>query len=246
MSLRLLTAVFATFVVVAACTAGPSVPNPASPSNPAGPSASPSPSAPHRSGPPASPAPASPTAPPSANPTPTPSTGTPTPTPTRTPTESPLSVEEAYLLAGVRVDLHDCVPVRSGLPLASFGGIECSANDPAVARVGFYSFDGDVDMVNAYFARMDAEGVERDSGSCDDGQGEHAYMPGDDGVQHRHGCFVNDEGFANYRATLPIHHVYIGVLGRTADTGALEVFAWRGNLDVPGSPTLWAEPVGGY
>jgi hypothetical protein len=57
---------------------------------------------------------------------------------------------------------------------------------------------------------------------------------------------VNEAGYANYRATLPLHHVYIGVLGRTADTWALDQFAWRGSRDTPGNPTLWAEPEGGY
>jgi hypothetical protein len=37
--------------------------------------------------------------------------------------------------------------------------------------------------------------------------------------------------------------VYIGVLGRTADMRALVDFAWRGNQDTPGGPTLWSEPT---
>ena len=36
--------------------------------------------------------------------------------------------------------------------------------------------------------------------------------------------------------------MYIGILGRSGDTRALDAFAWRFNQDVPGSPTLWGEP----
>ena len=60
----------------------------------------------------------------------------------------------------------------------------------------------------------------------------------------RHGCFVNEEGYANYRATISGSDVYIGILGRTKDMRALEDFAWLGNEDVPGRPTLWSEPAG--
>jgi hypothetical protein len=60
-------------------------------------------------------------------------------------------------------------------------------------------------------------------------------------VPNRAGCFVNDAGFANYRATLPAR-VYIGILGRSADMAALEDWAWIGSQDTPGSPTLWIEP----
>jgi hypothetical protein len=37
--------------------------------------------------------------------------------------------------------------------------------------------------------------------------------------------------------------MYVGVLGRTNDMAALRDFAWRGNEDVPGIPTLWHEPA---
>ena len=37
--------------------------------------------------------------------------------------------------------------------------------------------------------------------------------------------------------------LYITVLGRTADMRSLVDFAWRGNDDVPGHPTLWRDPA---
>jgi hypothetical protein len=102
-------------------------------------------------------------------------------------------------------------------------------------------FASDEDLLDAYFARMDAEGIELDSGACSDGEGEAPYIPGEEEIAYRHACFVNDEGYANYRATVP-GRVYVGLLGRTADARVLEDFAWRGNQDVPGFPTLWAGP----
>ena len=198
-----------------------------------------------------SPAPASPSVPPIASPQPTPGpieSPLPTPEPVATPrpTASPvpvkLTVEEQYLLDGIRRGAIDCLPVRDELPTGAVGGIECGSDDPAVAKVGFYLFDGDADMLDAYFARMQAEGVETESGGCDDREGEAAYIPDEGLAPDRNGCFVNAEGYANYRATMSGNHVYIGVLGRTSDMRVLADFAWRGNQDVPGMPTLWGEP----
>ncbi len=67
------------------------------------------------------------------------------------------------------------------------------------------------------------------------------YTPGEGVVPARDGCFINDQGYANYRATLPWSLVYIGILGTSDDMAALSDFAWLGNQDTPGSPTLWSE-----
>ena len=90
------------------------------------------------------------------------------------------------------------------------GGIECASDDPAVARIGFFGFPDDATMLAAYFARMQAEGIEQDSGGCNDAEGESAYIPGEGLLADRNGCFVIAEGFGNYRATLSGSHVYIG------------------------------------
>jgi hypothetical protein len=105
--------------------------------------------------------------------------------------------------------------------------------------MGFYQFTNDEHMLDAYLFRMNAEGIELDSGSCYDGEAEHAYVPGEGLILERAGCFLNDEGFANYRYTVPGKHVYVGLLGNSADMLALENFAWIGNQDTPGVPTLW-------
>lgn len=153
-----------------------------------------------------------------------------------------LTAAERHLLAGIRRAAVDCEPVRSGLPLGTIAGIDCASTDPAVARIGFYLFEDDATMLDAYLARMAEEGIELESGSCVDGEGEHAYVPGEGLIAWRHGCFVNDSGYANYRATLPGAHVYLGILGRTADPRPLEDLAWLGNQDTPGNPTLWIDP----
>ena len=118
-------------------------------------------------------------------------------------------------------------------------GIECDSTDPAVARVGFYAFANDEDMLATYLARMQAEGVVVESGSCNEGESEHAYIPDDGFAQDRAGCFLNGDGFANYRYTISGNHVYVGLLGKSNNLAALESFAWKGNQDMPGMPTLW-------
>jgi hypothetical protein len=216
-------------VALAACGAAP-VPPTASPSD----------------------SPASPSAPPSLAPspsvTPPPIAQPPAPTPRATPKPTPappdFTAAEQYLLDGVRRGAKDCHPAGGSddLPRDAIAGIECNSTDPAVARIGFYLFANDDDMLNAYLFRMRAEGVEMDSGSCFDGEGESAYIPGEGVIPQRNGCFINEEGYANYRATLPGEHVYIGILGTSKDTLALENFAWKGNQDTPGNPTLWGQP----
>jgi hypothetical protein len=218
-------------IVVAGCGAGSAaIPSPSP--VPAAPSATPG---------------VTPSAEPSPVATPVPATPSPTPTvepaPSASPSPAALSADEKYLLAGIQRGAVDCEPVRSALPPRATAGIECAGDSPAVARVGFYLFDDEADLLSAYFARMKAEGVAMDSGeTCLQGESEHAYYPGDgEIVANRAGCFVNDAGIANYRATFPAR-VYIGILGRSADMAALEDWAWKGSQDTPGSPTLWYEP----
>jgi hypothetical protein len=151
-----------------------------------------------------------------------------------------LTDAEQRFLAGVQRGMKDCLPVRgSDLPDDAVLGIECGSTEAAIAQMGFYQFTNDENMLDAYLFRMNAEGIELDSGSCYDGEAEHAYVPGEGLILERAGCFLNDEGFANYRYTVPGKHVYVGLLGNSADMLALENFAWIGNQDTPGVPTLW-------
>jgi hypothetical protein len=178
-----------------------------------------------------------------ATPLPTPAPTKPPVVATPRPTAPGFTAAEQNLLDGVQRGTKNCQPARGSEELLAdaLAGIECDSTDPAVDRVGFYLFASDEDMVNAYLFRMNAEGVELDSGSCNDGEAEGAYIPFEGFALDRAGCFLNDEGFANYRFTMTGKHpVYIGILGRSADMIALETFAWlEGNPDTPGFPTLW-------
>ena len=215
-------------LAVAACSAAPIEPSPSPSARPVTPSA--------------------PTPTPVATPLPV---GTPLPVVTPRPSAIPVpaspgslddfTADERYLFDGILRGATDCQPAGGSdeLPRDAIAGVECFSDDPGVARLGFYLFENDADMLDAYKFRMTAEGVALDSGSCRDGEHEGAYTPGEEEIASRNGCFINDEGYANYRVTLPGWHVYIGILGRTSNMPYLEDFAWVGNQDTPGNPTLW-------
>src|SRR5690606_15739459 len=111
------------------------------------------------------------------------------PEPTLAPTEAPASpvaptpvpaeptAEEQYLIDGVLRGGEACRPVRTDLPAGAIAGIECTADDPAVARLGFYLFADEATMLEAYFARMASEGIATESGGCGEQEGEGSYIP---------------------------------------------------------------------
>ena len=234
MKKSVLTAMVVAVIALAACSA-PTTPAPP----PSGDASIPSPvpSTPATPSPIATPEPSTPVE------TPEPSEPAATATPKPRPTEKPLTKTERYLLAGVLRGAVDCRPVRSDLPPKSSAGIECASDDPAVARVGFYYFENDKDLLAAYAARMIREGVALDSGpACYESESEGPFIPGEgpEMAPYRYGCFINSEGYANLRLTIG-SPIYIGILGRTDDMEALASFAFRGSVDVPGFPTLWGE-----
>jgi hypothetical protein len=156
----------------------------------------------------------------------------------------PYSKDEAFLLAGLRSDARiECAPRRTGLPPKAVAAVECSPVDPVVDQIGVFLFASQQDMLDAYFARLAANGVQPRSGTCPNGPGEYSYYPGDEGptfAGSRHGCFLNEFGIANYRFTVAGSLVYVGILGQDRDVSALTDWAWAGNEDVPGAPTAWS------
>jgi len=235
MSRFVLAAMLVVAVAVAACSAAPIAPSQTPQASPSPAIPSPAPSAPAI----ATPLPTATPRPP--NPEPAPAT----PKPDRPgPVLADFTAGERFLYDGVLRGAVDCEPAAGSdeLPRDAIAGIECYSDDPDIARIGFYLFENDADMLDAYRFRMKAEGVALESGNCRDGEHEGAYTPGEGIVPSRHGCFINDEGYANYRATLPWVHVYIGILGAMDNMPYLEDFAWRGNQDTPGGPTLWGDP----
>src|SRR6187397_2478696 len=79
---------------------------------------------------------------------------------------------ERYLFDGILRGAVECQPAGGSdeLPRDAIAGIECNSADLGVARIGFYLFENDADMLKAYLSRMNAEGVALDSGSCRDGE----------------------------------------------------------------------------
>jgi len=154
---------------------------------------------------------------------------------------------EAFLLSGLRSDARlACAPRLVDLPAHAVAGVECSPEVDLVDRIGVYLFAARDELLETYFDRLAEYGVEPSSGSCPQRAGEHAYVPGDSGPTigpYRLGCFLNEFGNANYRFTAPDSLVYVGILGTGKDLEALHDWAWLGNQDVPGEPTVWRGPA---
>jgi len=151
---------------------------------------------------------------------------------------------ERELMGFLREDARTgCEPRRSDLPEGATAAVECRVDSPLVERVGVYGFlagnasDADQTFLDraafAYLDRMKRQGVLGAPGNCVAGtpqdvswMGPEADSDGSsDYIQvefagrpysvHRYGCFVNEQGFANFRATCG-EGAFVGVLGRTS------------------------------
>jgi hypothetical protein len=166
----------------------------------------------------------------------------PSPTPdgsTRVPNVFGWTSGQIVLLAGVADDVRPTCRLADVLPEGSDEGIRCFPD--GVKAVGFYlvaNTDWMQDML--YDKRLASYGVTRKSvGTCVDG------VPGDildsvtDGEEARIGCYVDENGLANARFTLPpgnggaMPGVYIGVVGIDDDIATLfkvlEGRSWPGD-----------------
>jgi hypothetical protein len=166
--------------------------------------------------------------------------------PTSGPTVAP-SEPEAVLLHGARLDLQGtCAPVRDGLPEGAVGAVACTPASDVASRVTITAFDTRAALRAAYEARVTAEaiGMRTHQGRClQQEASEGAYVPGDDrmAIDERGACWADVAAIAHYLATRP-PFVLLEVEGRAGGTiEGVERFAWLGNQDQPGSPTLWAE-----
>ena len=218
-------------LVATACSTTPPVGSPTT--------ASPSPA-------PATSAPASPSLTPSAAPT------TVVPSPTAPATS--MTPDEAALVDVIRADAAlACAPRRTDLPEGALYGIECRPDDPTIARVGVYRFASPIEAAHAYMTRMASYGVDVNAGDCgSDVPGDAPWTPGDGegnfddpGVFNwenaalspaRSGCFLDENGIANVRATCG--DAYVGVLGTGTDLSDLNDWAWAYPEGVePGTPS---------
>jgi hypothetical protein len=148
------------------------------------------------------------------------------------------SDDEANLLAVIRADARvACEPRRVDLPPRAIAGVECTPNTALVARVGAYLFRGDRDAETTYLEKLAEYGVRPLTGDCQAGTAGDSSWTRDDGPtdstprRGRHGCFLNEDGIANYRATCA-GNTYVGILGKNKDLKAL--FQWATRF--PGGP----------
>jgi len=163
--------------------------------------------------------------------------------PSATPSAATPTPQEAQLLFGLRRDAYAaCAPLREALPPRAIAGIECHPAAEGVDRLSLYLFENEPALVETYLARLADHGVEPRSGTCIDGNSEAGYLPGDGVtealVSERESCFLDELGLAHYEATLP-PFVLVGIDGTDADPAELLRWAWMGNQDQPGAPTIW-------
>jgi hypothetical protein len=161
------------------------------------------------------------------------------------PTEVTPTTAELTLLGGMRLDLAErCRPLREDLPEGAIAGLECAPADTAIGVAQVYLFNTVDEMLARYVALLAEAGVEPRTEGSGLAFGEAAYVPGDDPggplTETRHGHFVDPTGHGHYLATQP-PFVLLAVTGTDANVDALYDWAWRGNQDVPGAPTLWRE-----
>ena len=165
--------------------------------------------------------------------------------PTPAPTDVPASPTANELLSGVRSDLQAaCAPLQTGLPPPAIAGVTCKPRSDVVDRVTLYLFGTQQDQLDAYATWLTAHKIppRTNGGRCLVGRAsEGGYVPGDDQgivVVERGGCYLDASGKAHYLATLT-PNVLAAVDGKVGDIAAVEGWAWRGNQDAPGAPTVW-------
>jgi hypothetical protein len=171
-----------------------------------------------------------------------------TPQPEATPAGT-LSPAERDLVAELRDDaVVNCAPRRTDLPPRAVAGVECRPDSDVVERVGIYRFRSDEDAALAYLERMASYGVNVDTGRCPFGEpgdessglegGPTVVFNGKTVDARRNGCFLDENGIANYRLTCWGRALYVGVLGRTSDLAALFKWVHTGIAETPGPPPI--------
>jgi hypothetical protein len=158
------------------------------------------------------------------------------------------TADELQLLSRVRLDLQSrCVPLRTDLVAHAVAAVECAPVSDVANRATLSLFDSQADLMATYEALMAAHDVpmRTNGGRClPDTPSEGGYVPGDGHpgvvVVERGGCYLDTSGNARYLATMP-PFVLVEVEGKVADMAAVEHWAWLGNQDQPGAPTVWRE-----
>ena len=154
---------------------------------------------------------------------------------------------EAMLLGGIRTDLQAaCGPVREDLPQGAVASAGCVPAKDEAAYVRFDMFDDQTTMIDSYTELLQAAGVEpmANQGSCFEVElAEGPWIPTQDPAApaERNACWMDADGLPIYMVTQP-PYVLVTVTGtRGTGLGIVQQYAWLGNEDVPGAPTLWRE-----
>ena len=167
------------------------------------------------------------------------------PRPTATAIGSP-SANELALLSGLRTDIAGtCDPIRTGLAGGAIAGVECRPSSEVVDRARGYLFATQDELQAAYGAWVADRAIDRDThnGRCHaERASEGPYVPsaGPGLAAERSACYIDPAGVPHHAATVP-PFVMIELVGTATDFAALERWAWLGNQDQPGSPTVWRE-----
>ncbi|HEX5828015.1 MAG TPA: hypothetical protein VFY23_10865 [Candidatus Limnocylindrales bacterium] len=182
----------------------------------------------------------------------TPTTATPpsAPAAATTPAPSPAgpapNEAEAKLIAGMRTDLTDrCAPSQEDLPGLAIAQIECTPESGVANRAWVTVFESQEAMLAAYTDIVTSWGlrIPHEGPGCPAGGGsEGSYLPGDgQGVllPQRHACQVFEDALVRTATTIP-PYVLVTAEGGTDDRAALERWAFLGNKDTPGGPTVWS------
>ena len=153
---------------------------------------------------------------------------------------------EAKLIAGIRTDLTDrCAPSPEALPALAVAQIECTPASGPASRAWVTVFESQEAMLAAYTDVVTSWGLRIPHGGpgCSGGAGsEGSYLPGDgQGVllPQRHACQVFADALVRIATTIP-PYVLVTAEGGTDDPAALDGWAFVGNMDTPGGPTVWS------
>lgn len=170
--------------------------------------------------------------------------GTGAATPVAEPTEVTPTTEELTLLSGMRLDLAErCVPLREDLPEDARAGLECVPEATQVGAARIFLFNDREAMLQRYLDVLAVGGVQPRTEGSGLPIGESAYVPGDEPggplTDTRQGHYVDGDGHGRYAVTFP-PFVLLVVVGTDANVNTLYDWAWRGNQDVPGGPTIWS------
>ena len=145
----------------------------------------------------------------------------------------------------MRLDLQErCAPISTGLPPAAVAGLACTPAGAAVTAASVFLFDTQAAMLGAYTGWLEGHSLrigDRSPGCGAGSVAESAWLP--DGRRRRPAGGAQrlpgrPRRPARGAITLP-PFVLVTYEGPATDPAAVARWAWLGNKDQPGGPTVW-------